>query len=242
MSDVSPEQGAEHNHKPNLGLWRAIFERSLNPMLVCDDDRAILDVNPAACLLLRAPCEDLRKLRVDDLTPTEMREELASLFAAFLTQGSQAGPSTLLFPDGTRLEVEYASTANIQPGQHLSIYFAWPITGNPTRGAAAEPDYRAALAEEVGGSFTLSTREREILTLLALGDDGEKIAAQLFISPATVRTHIQNARQKLGATTRAHAIALALRDHEISIDLAAPIPSLPGGQEPPPGAEQPDRS
>jgi two-component system response regulator DesR len=57
----------------------------------------------------------------------------------------------------------------------------------------------------------LSAREREILALLADGCDAEDIAVLLHIAPETVRTHIRNARQRLGAHTRTHAVALALR-------------------------------
>jgi DNA-binding NarL/FixJ family response regulator len=63
----------------------------------------------------------------------------------------------------------------------------------------------------------LSPREREILDLLAQGLTGEQIAGQLFLSPETVRTHVRNAMEKLEANTRVHAIAIALRQGEISL-------------------------
>jgi DNA-binding CsgD family transcriptional regulator len=53
-------------------------------------------------------------------------------------------------------------------------------------------------------------REWEVLGLLALGHTGEEIAEELGISPETVRNHLRGAREKLGARTRAQAIALAL--------------------------------
>jgi DNA-binding NarL/FixJ family response regulator len=61
----------------------------------------------------------------------------------------------------------------------------------------------------------LSSRESEVLMLLAEGLSGEQIAAQLVLSPQTVRTHIQNAMVELGAHTRGQAIATALRSDEI---------------------------
>ena len=67
-----------------------------------------------------------------------------------------------------------------------------------------------------GAGRPLSDREREILTLLADGLTGAEIAERLYLSPETVRTHIRNAMSKLGASTRAHAIAIALRRHEIN--------------------------
>jgi DNA-binding NarL/FixJ family response regulator len=62
----------------------------------------------------------------------------------------------------------------------------------------------------------LSKREREIMDLLAQGLTGEQVAEQLFLSPETIKTHIRNAMNKLEATTRVHAIAIALRDGFIS--------------------------
>lgn len=56
----------------------------------------------------------------------------------------------------------------------------------------------------------LTTRERQILELLASGATGEQIAEQLALSPETVQKHVHNAKRKMGADTRAHMIALAV--------------------------------
>ena len=55
-----------------------------------------------------------------------------------------------------------------------------------------------------------SKREREVLALLAKGSTDAQIAEILELSPATVQTHVRNAKAKLGARTRAQAVALAL--------------------------------
>jgi len=67
-----------------------------------------------------------------------------------------------------------------------------------------------------GQAKTLSPREREIMGLLSQGLSGEEAAKQLYLSSETVRTHVRNAMSKLGAATRAHAVALALQRGEIS--------------------------
>jgi DNA-binding NarL/FixJ family response regulator len=59
---------------------------------------------------------------------------------------------------------------------------------------------------------SLSKREREIMDLLAQGLTGEQVADRLFLSSETVKTHIRNAMAKLEASTRVHAIAIALRE------------------------------
>jgi len=62
----------------------------------------------------------------------------------------------------------------------------------------------------------LTGRERDVLRLLADGKTNEQIGADLSISPQTVRTHVQKAMEKLAATTRVQAVAIALRESLIS--------------------------
>ena len=58
-------------------------------------------------------------------------------------------------------------------------------------------------------------RERQILGMIAGGESGAQIAETLVLSPETVRTHIRNAMSKLGASSRAQAVALAFQRNEI---------------------------
>ena len=62
----------------------------------------------------------------------------------------------------------------------------------------------------------LSPRERQVLELLAGGATTQKVSEALFLSPATVRSYIELAIRKLGATNRTHAVALAMRAGRIS--------------------------
>lgn len=64
----------------------------------------------------------------------------------------------------------------------------------------------------------LSRREREVLGLLANGMNGTAISRELMISSETVRTHVRNAMRKLTAKTRVHAVTLAIKRHEISLN------------------------
>jgi len=58
---------------------------------------------------------------------------------------------------------------------------------------------------------SLSPREREILALLAEGLGNKIVAARLGISEHTVKTHVASIFQKLGADTRAEAVAIGAR-------------------------------
>ncbi|MET9659309.1 response regulator transcription factor [Streptomyces sp. NPDC006510] len=58
------------------------------------------------------------------------------------------------------------------------------------------------------GGEALSVREREVLELVAKGTSNREIAAELFISEATVKTHLTHVFAKLGAKDRAAAVAI----------------------------------
>ena len=79
-------------------------------------------------------------------------------------------------------------------------------------------DAGASAAEAGPQRRSPSKREREILTLLARGSTDVQIAEVLSLSPATVQTHVRNAKAKLGARTRAQAVALALVGGLIQLD------------------------
>jgi two-component system nitrate/nitrite response regulator NarL len=61
------------------------------------------------------------------------------------------------------------------------------------------------------GPVALTKREREILHLVAEGGTNKAIAAQLFLSVHTVRTHVQTILEKLGAHSKLEAVAIAKR-------------------------------
>jgi len=81
-----------------------------------------------------------------------------------------------------------------------------------------DPQLVVALAEELQDAKdrdrkaeTLTAREVEVLQLLAFGNTNKDIAAQLFISPDTVKTPLEHIFEKLGTSDRTAAVAEALR-------------------------------
>lgn len=57
----------------------------------------------------------------------------------------------------------------------------------------------------------LSAREREVLNRIACGQSIPAIAAELYVAPSTVKTHVQRLYEKLGVSDRAAAVAEAMR-------------------------------
>ena len=81
-----------------------------------------------------------------------------------------------------------------------------------------DPQLVVALAEELSTAKerdrkaeTLTAREIEVLQLLAFGHTNRDIAERLYISPDTVKTHLEHIFEKLGASDRTAAVAEALR-------------------------------
>ena len=68
-----------------------------------------------------------------------------------------------------------------------------------------------AAATDESGTPQLSERELEVLALLAMGMTNKDVARDLFISQATVKSHVENILRKLGATDRAGAVAEGFR-------------------------------
>jgi len=67
------------------------------------------------------------------------------------------------------------------------------------------------LAERAMAGGGLSPREIEVLKLVAAGKSNKEIAALLFVSEGTVKTHVLNIHQKLGVTDRTEAVVVAIK-------------------------------
>jgi DNA-binding NarL/FixJ family response regulator len=72
------------------------------------------------------------------------------------------------------------------------------------------PDIAAQLAEHATDD-ALSSREIDVLRLIAAGNSNKLIADQLSIGEATVKSHVANILSKLSANDRAHAVTIGLK-------------------------------
>ncbi|WP_426244773.1 response regulator [Nocardioides sp. LHG3406-4] len=86
------------------------------------------------------------------------------------------------------------------------------VRATAARETVLSPTVATRLASHVrrpSRSAALSAREREVLTLVARGTPNRAIAQELFVSEATVKTHLTHIYDKLGVTDRAAAVATA---------------------------------
>jgi len=73
------------------------------------------------------------------------------------------------------------------------------------------PAFPAAPTENEHPSDLLSERELEVLTLLVEGLSDREIGEKLYLAESTVKKHVSNIRDKLGAVNRTHAVSIALQ-------------------------------
>jgi DNA-binding CsgD family transcriptional regulator len=187
-----------------IGELEGLAARSPIAMLLADDARRYVDVNEAACALLKVSREALLASDVDAFTPVALRGHVPALWDRFLSQGSMHGVYELSDGSGGLLRVTYIAIARVLPGRHLSCL----LTGR-----------------QAGTSGALTARERDVVALAAQGLTSRAIAETLSVSRATVETHFRGAARRLGARNRTHAIALALTRGEIVLPSAV----RPGG-------------
>jgi DNA-binding NarL/FixJ family response regulator len=79
-----------------------------------------------------------------------------------------------------------------------------------------QADVAAEIAKHTADA-ALTTREIEVLRLVASGHANKEISARLFINEETTKTHIKNILAKLGAKDRTHAVSLGLKRGIISL-------------------------
>jgi PAS domain S-box-containing protein len=183
------------------GLFASAFAQSRNAMLLVDGDRRIVDANGAFLALLGRTRRDYVDRRLWDfvvggplLTAPQWRRLLA--------ESRFAGEAQLVHDDGHAVAVQWGGATEVVTGRRLVLFVALSTSraGNRFRRAPAAVDGQAPLSE----------REQEIIQMVARGDSGPEIAAQLDIAHNTVRTHIRNAMVKLDARSRAHLVAKTL--------------------------------
>ena len=193
------------------GGWEALFwllfRHSSNPIALLDEQRHIVDINDSALELLKRTPADILGLSITDSVIPSEREDATRQWEEFMRIGEYTGSRDLLRPDGSTVAVDFAAKMATIDGRRLAIYVilakdgVWPF---PTRGQSA--------------AQVLTKREREVVTLIAMGLETDQIAAELHVSPETVRTHVRNAMSKLGAHTRAQLVAIVISsDHSIHV-------------------------
>ena len=175
------------------GFFRKAFDAAPDGIFVVDaEHRSYVYVNEAGAAMVGAPVDlMIGKTTWEHPTPDDPAL-LDQLWERIEEERELEGRYRFIGADNRPRTVDFKARAHFIPGRHI-----------------------VTVRERTGPRMPLSPREREVLTALATGRTGAQAAQTLSLSPETVRTHIRNAMEKLGAATRTHAIALAIASGEI---------------------------
>jgi DNA-binding NarL/FixJ family response regulator len=190
--------------------------------LELEPDVVLMDLNMPRCNGVEAT-ERLRRLRPESLVVVlTTYSDDAWVFAAL-----QAGARGFLTKDAGADEILRAITdvaagqAQLDPSVQRRLLDA--LSGGDRLGPGPGPGPghgrgtgagAAGVAEPPGGltpAEGLTPREAEVLTHIAAGESNAEIAAALFVSEATVKTHVNHIFSKTGLRDRAQLVGYAFR-------------------------------
>jgi PAS domain S-box-containing protein len=155
-----------------------------------------------------------------ELLPPEARENVAVQFRRAVERGEPTDFETVFIDASGHLRGVRAQHLPLRSGGVIVgvLILAFDARRPPSGPIGLEPQPR------------LTPRQREVLGLIASGLSTAEIAAQLTISPETVRNHLRSLFSELEVHTRLEAIAAAQR-------LGLLAPQALGPQPPEPGAD-----
>jgi DNA-binding CsgD family transcriptional regulator len=120
---------------------------------------------------------------------------------------------------GAAFDAAYQHGRTLSQADAIAIALSTARSDPGPEAPATAPAARSAQADSPAGR--LSAREREIMALLAGGASNAKIAARLYLTTNTVRTHLDRIRDKTGARNRAELTRYAI---QAGIDPVVPSP------------------
>lgn len=117
LRDVTDQHEAAEALRESDRRWRAVFESAHDIFLLADDDRVIVDANPAAAEFFGVPAEEIAGRKIDDLVSgdTELR------WSMLLHEGSLRNEGVWRRGDRSERRVRVSATANVAPGLHLAV-------------------------------------------------------------------------------------------------------------------------
>lgn len=137
----------------------------------------------------------LRTVRVVMLTTFELDE--------YVFEALAAGASGFVLKDGEPVDLLQAIRVVVDGGSLLSPTVARRVIDQFSSSHTGRSAPHPLIGE-------LTDREREVVAWVATGRSNDEIAEHLFLSPATVRTHVSRAMLKLRARDRAQLVVFAI--------------------------------
>ncbi|HEU0042347.1 MAG TPA: response regulator transcription factor [Jiangellaceae bacterium] len=128
---------------------------------------------------------------------------------AYVFEGLQAGASGFMLKDAGPAELLHGIRVVAAGDSLLAPRITRRLISQFTAQRAADQAAKDRLS-------VLTDREREVVALVGQGMTNDEIGAELFLSPATARTHVSHAMVKLGARDRAQLVVIAYQTGLVS--------------------------
>jgi NarL family two-component system response regulator YdfI len=169
---------------------------------------------------------DMAAAQLEDLEPDVVLLDLESISDESMSLAIESGAARVILTDAENLAVINPGVRAILPRDASSEEIIAALQAAATGLIALHPDafdyllsgIRSGERRELAFSDPiLSPREIEILRMIAEGLGNKEIASKLSISDHTVKFHISSIFAKLGATNRAEAVTLGIRQGLIMV-------------------------
>jgi PAS domain S-box-containing protein len=190
------------------GPFASIFDQSRIPMALLDRERRYVRVNDALIDFYEYPRSKLLG-SVADRMVVDDTDRIDARWRQLVRTNQLYGERVVEHSNGTQLQVTYAAHGTTLGQRWLAL-----VVTLSARSQAGGPELIGAAPIESprGAESKLTAREREVVRLVALGSTTRQVAADLSLSPDTIRSHVRNAMAKTGAHTRAQLVALVLAE------------------------------
>jgi DNA-binding CsgD family transcriptional regulator len=178
-------------------------------MALVDRDRRYVSVNDAVIELYQYPRSEILGHRAGRTVIDQESAIADAKWEQLIRTDELYGDGVVAHANGTHMDVSYAAHATTVGDRWLALIVTLSARFKPD---GAELLGAAGVASPNNERSKLTSREREVVRLVALGSSTRMIAAVLGLSFETVRTHVRNAMTKTGAHTRAQLVALLVAD------------------------------
>ncbi|HSK73858.1 MAG TPA: PAS domain-containing protein, partial [Pyrinomonadaceae bacterium] len=119
--DITEQKRAEEKLKESESRYRALFETTLDGIMVVDEQGFYVDVNESLCRILKTSREQLIGSYFSEYMLPERAEDAKKAFDSLKETGTFKGDFPVRAADGSVVELSWSSRANFMPGLHVCV-------------------------------------------------------------------------------------------------------------------------